>query len=195
MASKLSKYVLGLLHKQPMNPYELIKLSDMEVIKTWFPMTSTSIYTTIKNLEKTGLIRGKVIQEGNFPSKTLYSITEAGIEELIQDLSEDIASYEAQASNFGIAIFHICSLSKENAERFAIKRLDKLIELEKEATTKYVQMAEKIPFNMRIMLKYKLNRLNMEIETTKELIIEIKSDEKWDYSFAQLINKKSKDNN
>lgn len=187
MLSKLSKYVLGLLYKRPMNPYEITKLSDMDVIQSWFPMMPASIYTTIKNLEKKGYIRGESLQEGNYPAKTQYSLTDDGIKELLGDLSSGLASYEAEASDFGIAIFHICSLSKEVALQSTRERLDKLRGMLAQAQYTFNSSAEKIPFNMKMMLIYKLNRLQMEISTTEELLSEIERDVKWDYSFTKYL--------
>lgn len=187
MLSKLSKYVMGLLHKRPMNPYELTKLSDMEVIQSWFPMTSASLYTTIRNLEKKGYLVGETLQESKYPAKTRYSLTEEGTKILLEDLSEGLASYEAEASNFGIGIFHICSLPKEEALQMAEKRLEYLKNLLLESQETLEACIEKIPFNMKMMLIYKLNRIEMEINTTENLILEIRQDEKWDYSFSQFL--------
>ena len=185
MVSKLSKYVIGLLHKKPMNPYEIARLSDKDVIQSWFPMVPASIYTTIKNLEKKGYIRGESIQEGNYPTKTQYSLTEDGLSELLNGLSDGLSSYEFEASNFGIAIFHICSLPKETALQSTRERLDKLKGLLAQANNTFDLYADRIPFNMKIMLIYKKNRLEMEIRTTEELLFEIEKDTKWDYSFTK----------
>lgn len=189
MLSKLSKYVMGLLHQKPMNPYEITKLSDMDVVQNWFPMMPASIYTTIKNLEKKGYIRGESLQEGNYPAKTRYSLTDDGVKELIGNLSNGLASYEAEASDFGIAIFHICSLPKEVALQSTKERLDKLRELLAQTQNTFDICIKKIPFNMKMMLIYKLNRLQMEIHTTEELFLEIERDVRWNYSFSDLLKK------
>ncbi len=187
MLSKLSKYVMGLLHKRPMNPYELTKLSDMEVIQSWFPMTSASLYTTIKNLEKKGYITGETLQESNYPAKTKYYLTEKGRQVLLEDLAEGLASFEAEASNFGIGIFHICSLSKGEALLKAEERLAFLKKLHSDSQDSITKYLDKIPFNMMMMLRYKLNRIAMEISTTESLIEAIKKEEKWEYSFTQYL--------
>lgn len=187
MVSKLSKYVMGLLHKRPMNPYEVAKLSAKHVIQRWFPMTAASIYTTIKNLEKKGYIIGKSVQEGNFPVKTVYSLSENGEKELIDNLTNALASYEEEASNFGIALFHISSLAKNDALSCSKERLVKLEMLLSDTQENFDLYAARIPFNMKMMLIYQKNRLQMEIKTTEELIVEIEQDEKWDYSFTQYL--------
>ena len=69
MVSKLSKYVMVLLHKKPMNPYEIAKLSDRDVIRSWFPMIPASIYTTIKNLEKKDISAAKVYRKVIIPPR------------------------------------------------------------------------------------------------------------------------------
>ncbi len=187
MLSKLSKLVMGLLHKKPMNPYELTKLADMDVIQDWFPLTAASIYTTIKNIEKKGYITGETIQEGKLPPKTIYSLTESGEKELLTDLAADLASYEAEASNFGISLFHIGSLKKEEALQQTQERLDKLKTLLAAAQKRLEYCIPIVPFNLKMMLTYNVYRLEMEVKMTEELIMEVQHDEKWDTSFVRLM--------
>lgn len=61
MLSKLSNLVLGLIWKRPLNPYEITKLMERSEIQDWLPMTSASIYTTIRNLSSKGYTEGLLV--------------------------------------------------------------------------------------------------------------------------------------
>lgn len=192
MLSKLSKLVMGLLHKKSMNPYELIKLINMDVVQDWFPLTAPSIYTTIKNIEKKGYISGETLQEGKLPPKTVYVLTEAGERELVSDLGASLASYEAEASHFGIALFHIGSLQREDALRSAHERLDRVKALLAAARQRLDECESFIPFNMKMMLRYNVYRLETEAAMTEELIGEIERDTEWDTSFVRFLKREDR---
>lgn len=187
MLSKLSKLIMGLLWKKPMNPYELTKLVNMAVIQDWFPLTAPSIYTTIRNLEKRELIQGEVLQEGKLPPKTIYTLTDAGEQELIADLTSGLASYESEASDFGIALFHIGMLSREDALVRSQQRLKILEALLSKAAKRLEESKPIVPFNLKMMLTCNLYRLEAEIRITKELIREIKDSPGWETSFVRFM--------
>ena len=55
-------------------------------IKYWFNIGTSTVYATIKTLEKKQYITGKVQKDGNMPDKTIYSITEQGTAVLLDTL-------------------------------------------------------------------------------------------------------------
>ncbi len=189
MLSKLSKLIMGILYVQPMNPYELIKIADMDVIQDWFPLTAPSIYTTIRNLEKKELITGEKIQEEKLPPKTVYSLTGKGEKELVSELLKGLESYTPEASDFGIALFHIRTLNREDALDYTKQRLDKLENLYQKAQKRLEEFNDKIPFNFRMMLTLNLYRLETEVKLTRELITEISGAENWNTSSAGFMEK------
>lgn len=187
MLSKLSCVVLGLIYQRPLNPYELTKLLDRPEIQDWFPMASASIYTTIKNLCKKGYIIGESVKEGNLPSKTIYSITDEGKEILFDSLEIGLESYSPQASNFGISIFHVCSLEKNLALELLTKRLETLKTMKSVTNSKLSNSPTKIPINFKMMLQYNVYRIETEIKITEQLVNEFKKDTNWNSSFTKLL--------
>jgi DNA-binding PadR family transcriptional regulator len=187
MLSKLSKLVMGILLKKPMNPYELTKLAEMSVIQDWFPPTAQSIYTTVRNLHQKGLIEGEIISEEKLPPKTVYTLTDVGKQVFSTELLEGLESYFPEASDFGIALFHIGTLNKEEALLHSKHRLEKLEALYEKAKSRLDDCAPKIPFNMHVMLSFNVSRLVTEIKVTRELIEEIEHAEDWDMSFVRFM--------
>ena len=52
MLSKPATLLLGIIYEKPLNAYEITKLLDYMNIKWWFNVADSTVYTTLKNLEK-----------------------------------------------------------------------------------------------------------------------------------------------
>lgn len=59
MLSKPATMLLGLIYEKPLNAYEITKLLGYMNVRWWFNIADSTVYTTIKNLEKKDLLRGK----------------------------------------------------------------------------------------------------------------------------------------
>ena len=76
MLSKPAMLLLGIIYEKPMNAYEITKLLAYMNVKWWFNIADSTVYATLKNLEKRGLIKGTAEKVGNMPDRTIYSLTE-----------------------------------------------------------------------------------------------------------------------
>ena len=185
--SKLSNLVLGILWTKPLNPYEITKLLERHEIQDWFPMNVTSIYTTIKNLDKKGYIVGEIQNEGKIHRKTIYSLTKKGEEALSDSLEVGLESFNVQPTDFGISLFHICILDKEGSINLVEKRILKLVEIKFQSTERLSKTCIDLPFNFQMMLKCNVERIETEIKITSELMDKIKAEKQWDLSFFNFI--------
>ena len=82
--------VLGMLKKEPLSAYDIQKLVEYRNISKWVKISTPSIYKKVIQLEKKGLITGKIVREGKMPEKAIYSLTDAGAErfrELMLEIS------------------------------------------------------------------------------------------------------------
>lgn len=52
MLSKPATMLLGLINEKPLNAYEIIKVLEYMNVKYWFNIADSTVYTTIKTLEK-----------------------------------------------------------------------------------------------------------------------------------------------
>jgi len=77
----LSHAILGFLEYQPMSGYDLKKYFDISVAHFW-SATQSHIYKALENLEKDGLVEGRIIPQEGKPNRREYHITEAGRAEL-----------------------------------------------------------------------------------------------------------------
>ncbi len=52
MLSKPATMLLGFIYEKPLNAYEIIKLLNYMNVKWWFNIADSTVYSTLKTLEK-----------------------------------------------------------------------------------------------------------------------------------------------
>lgn len=124
MLSKPATLLLGIIYEKPLNAYEITKLLAYMNIKWWFNVADSTVYTTLKNLEKRGLIKGTTERIGNMPDRTIYSLTEKGRDELKESIKESILQFSYDTNIFTIAAFSMDILETEKKKDLLEKRLN-----------------------------------------------------------------------
>ncbi|MGO0905429.1 PadR family transcriptional regulator [Clostridioides difficile] len=120
----LETLILGLINEKPLNAYEIIKVLEYMNVKYWFNIADSTVYTTIKTLEKRDFILGAVKKDGNMPDKTVYTITEKGSIEYHDTLRNSILKLDYDTNIFSIVAFFIECLEKEEIKNLLKKRLE-----------------------------------------------------------------------
>ena len=88
MLSKPATMLLGLIYEKPLNAYEIIKLLNYMNVKWWFNIADSTVYSTLKTLEKKEYILGTTEKIGNMPDRTVYSLSDKGKDEFIATLKD-----------------------------------------------------------------------------------------------------------
>ena len=78
MLSKPATMLLGLIYEKPLNAYEIIKRLNYMNVKWWFNIADSTVYSTLKTLEKKGYISGSTEKVGNMPDRTVYHLSDTG---------------------------------------------------------------------------------------------------------------------
>ena len=79
--------ILVMLSIEPMSGYDMKKFTE-EVVSHFWSESYGQIYTNLKKLVRDGWITYKEEKEGNKPAKKIYEITDLGMSELVDWLSE-----------------------------------------------------------------------------------------------------------
>ncbi len=141
MLSKPATMLLGLIYEKPLNAYEIIKQLGYMNVRWWFNIGDSTVYTTIKNLEKKGLIAGTVEKVGNMPDRTVYTITDKGDKEFRDALRKSILQFDFDTNIFSIAAFFIDVFDELEKRELLKKRLEILKQylggIEKQITPKW----------------------------------------------------------
>lgn len=83
--------LLGLLAQQPRHGYELHDAFEAMVGgKQNWDIKPAQVYTTLSRLEKGGLVAPKTVDQDGGPEKVIYEVTQQGLDELDQWLSEPV---------------------------------------------------------------------------------------------------------
>ena len=171
MLSKPATLLLGIIYEKPLNAYEITKLLDYMNIKWWFNVADSTVYTTLKNLEKRGYIKGTIEKVGNMPDRTIYSLTENGKNKLKETIKKSILQFNYDTNIFTIAAFIMDILEKEELKKLLKKRLNILqsyltgISKQNNETWK-----QEVPAFHTANLQRMIYIVNAEISGTKRLL-------------------------
>ena len=124
MLSKPATMLLGLIYEKPLNAYEIIKLLNYMNVKWWFNIADSTVYSTLKILEKRELISGAIEKIGNMPDRTVYSLSDKGKEEFINTLRASILQFNYDTNIFSIAAFFLNTFTSDEQQKLLQERLD-----------------------------------------------------------------------
>ena len=180
MLSKTATMLLGLINSEPLNAYEIIKKLQFMNVKSWYEIADSTVYATIKTLEKKAYIVGKVQKDGNMPDKTVYSITETGFTELKKTLKLFIEQFEYDFVPFMIAAFFIKVFDKDSAVDILSRRLDYLMKVDTGISEQMKTLeTQKIPTDVKCNVNHNKLLVKAEIAAIQEHIEVISSVEEW----------------
>ena len=107
MLSKPATMLLGLIYEKPLNAYEIIKLLNYMNVKWWFNIADSTVYSTLKALEKKEYITGATEKVGNMPDRTVYSLSDKGKCVFQDTLRKSITQFNYDTNIFSIAAFFL----------------------------------------------------------------------------------------
>ena len=76
--SLISILLLGIINREPLNAYEIIRRLERYRIESWLKSSESTIYLNLRKLNKNGLTEIVNEKDGNMPEKKVHIITEAG---------------------------------------------------------------------------------------------------------------------
>lgn len=171
MLSKPATLLLGIIYEKPLNAYEITKLLSYMNIKWWFNIADSTVYATLKKLEKKGYIEGTIEKIGNMPDRTVYSLTEKGEDELKETIKESIRQFNYDTNIFTIAAFLMEILEKEEMKRLLEERLHILQSYLNGINKQDNELWEReVPATHAANLKRMIDIVNAEISGTKRLL-------------------------
>ncbi|MCI9597805.1 MAG: PadR family transcriptional regulator [Firmicutes bacterium] len=126
MLSKPATMLLGLIYEKPLNAYEIIKRLDYMNVKWWFHISDSTVYSTLKVLEKKGFLLGTSEKVGNMPDRTVYRLSDQGKTAFQDTLRASILQFDYDTNIFSIAAFFLNAFPPQQQQELLKKRLDLL---------------------------------------------------------------------
>jgi DNA-binding PadR family transcriptional regulator len=119
--------VLNLLCERPRHPYALRILVRERGIESVVKMAGASIYDAMARLEKAGFIAASATtREGRRPERTVYTITEAGRDELQLWMAELLSEPVEEYPRFGAALAFVIGVGREQTLQLLRRRATRL---------------------------------------------------------------------
>lgn len=170
MLSKPATMLLGIICEKPLNAYEIIKRLNYMNVKWWFNIADSTVYSTLKVLEKKELITGTTEKVGNMPDRTVYSLSEKGRDEFIDTLRASILQFSYDTNVFSIAAFFLNIFTLDEQRELLQKRLDVLqkyrIGIEKQISPLW---ESEVPAIHSANVKRMIDLIDAEITGTRRL--------------------------
>lgn len=123
MLSKPATILLGLIYEKPLNAYEIIKHLNYMNVKWWFNIADSTVYSTLKALEKKNYIVGATEKVGNMPDRTVYSLSDKGKSEFQDTLRSSILQFNYDTNIFSIAAFFLNTFNPDEQSDLLQKRI------------------------------------------------------------------------
>jgi DNA-binding PadR family transcriptional regulator len=153
----LGLYLLSLLAQQPMYPYEMAQTLRFRGKDKNFPINWGSLYTVVANLAKYGFIEeAGTVREGRQPERTTYQITELGLAELRDWMTELLSVPEDESNGFVVALSEALILSPDEVIGLLRTRLDTLEKANAAQQADLKQWVEMLPRVLLIEAEYQL---------------------------------------
>ena len=153
----LALSLLSLLAQRPMYPYEMAQTLRARGKDKNFKINWGSLYTVVANLEKYGFIReAGTVREGRQPERTTYQITEQGLAELRDWLSELLSVPEDERGGFVTALSEAGILPPDEVIGLLTTRLATLDKDNAVQQADLARWAERLPRALLIEGEYQL---------------------------------------
>ncbi len=158
---------LGLLKDGPKHGYEIKKIIQEEL----FPFVAVkikSIYYPLNKMEKLGLVKKEVGQEGKGPEKYTFRITPKGEEIFEHLITESFLSIERPFFNIDLSLYFLQYVDSHLVKRQLRGRLIFLKRIKRELESiKNTKNAS--PKHLQVILDHDLDLVNAEIKSITRL--------------------------
>ena len=172
LLSKPAIMLLGIISNNPINPYEIIKKLNLMNTKFWFCIGNSTVYITLKNLEKNSYIVGAKEKSGNMPEKTIYTITPLGLAKLKDTIRQICSRLDFDTTLFSIAVTFINVFETDEREAILAERLKYLQHYYEGISKEIIKLNEKnIPRYAIANTKRMQEIVKAEIIGVKEILI------------------------
>lgn len=156
--------LLGLLRSRELHGYQINELIDAH-LGTSIQLKKPTVYKLLGAMENDGWIRYHEEQEGNYPIRRVYRITQEGLDAFQQLLRKSLANYRPVSYLNSIGIVFLDTLPGEDAAALLRQRREEV-----ESLAEILRADEQHQGGFQLLLSYHLGQLNAELEWLDEVI-------------------------
>jgi DNA-binding PadR family transcriptional regulator len=127
VSNPLALAVLSCLAERPMHPYEISQTLRHRGKESSIKLNYGSLYSVVESLQKHGLVRAlETTREGRRPERTVYEITEPGMEEFEDWLAELLSTPVRDFTSLEAGLSLMAGLPPDEVARLLEGRTEKL---------------------------------------------------------------------
>jgi DNA-binding PadR family transcriptional regulator len=167
--------VLVSLYEKPMHPYEVAQTLRHRVKHESVRLNYGSLYAVVESLEKKGFIKATgTVREGKRPERTVYEITDDGVREMNDWMTDLIAVPAKEYPAFMAGLSFLASLPPDEALAALQNRADtlKMTLIGMRSAMKAAQQAG-LPRLFELEGEYEEHQLSAELKWVNALIGEM----------------------
>lgn len=165
-------FVLGTLAKSgPMHGHQIRRAAQVDRTDLWTDVKPGSLYGALHRMELEGVVTAvRTEQEGNRPARTVYAITESGLEELGAHRDEALRTVSLPPDPVDLALQNVQDLPEDQVRAFIEDRYREL-ELRLSAWDHLREQAEPYLNGFgRLSFRHTKLRLRAEMEWHREVL-------------------------
>ena len=167
----LALAVLVQLWERPMHPYEVSMTLRERRKEESVRLNFGSLYSVVESLEKHGLIEAASTErDGNRPTRTVYRITDAGVTEAIDWLTDLVREPVKEFPQFEAALSFLPALAPDDAVRLLRIRAEALrMTLTANDATRAAARAQGLPELFELEAEYEAAMQRAELAFVEDL--------------------------
>lgn len=173
--------LLSLLYEEDRYGYEIESVIEERKMRNWTKIGFSSIYNSLKNLEKKGLIGSRYEEEYGSPARKVYFVKDTAKESVCETIKKILSSPERVYSEFSIGLAFSHFLTKEEVYECLTKYRESLEKRRQTILKSYSEqpIVQNI-IHIKALFTHPLTLIEAEVEWINDLLNEIK-EEKHDY--------------
>lgn len=174
----MSILVLGLVAERPMHPYEMVQTTLARREHRVAKFRAGTLYHAVDRLLGSGLIEvHEVKQEGNRPERTVYTVTEAGLQALESSLERILERHPLEYPELHFALSEAHNLPRQRVVELLTERVSAM-RVDRDAVQEMFDTAhaDGVPEMFYLDLGCRAATLTTQIEWTERLIDRLAAD-------------------
>jgi DNA-binding PadR family transcriptional regulator len=176
ISNPLALAVLACLYERPMHPYEMATTMRARHKDESIKLNFGSLYSVVDSLHRGGLIETQeTTREGRRPERTVYRISDAGINELLDWLSELLSTPVKEYTQFEAGLSFLPVVAPAEAVILLGARINRLDMDLTGRRSVYAHLEEHVPRLFSVEYEYKTMLLEAELAWLRTLVRDIDS--------------------
>lgn len=173
--TQIEMILLALLYEEDRYGYEIEVLIEERKMRNWTKIGFSSIYNSLKNLEKKGWIGSRYEEEYGSPARKVYFVKDTFKETVRETIRKTLQSPQRMYSEFSIGIAFLHFLTKEEIYECLITYRESLEKRRQAILQSYSEqpMIHNI-IHRKALFTHPLKLIEAEVEWINDLLKEIK---------------------